>query len=337
MRVWGLEIQDVQHNRIMTQATVAIVRTSPETVFDDYARLIELAAFRTHLDPMTTSILVGSAGRRFPFPGANVTPWQIEGVIRALRAAGYPKLAYVPAAAHGPLPDTSDYDGYNAILQTYGIPPQGVRQILHDAGGHIPSYALRQNLIYLTPLRPSITATAHALDARWYTRNWTGATLADVLARQNAISAGAAVVIDGTTIAHVNRQRSPEIANMLLASTDLVAADAVVARLMGLDPLCNVAYLRIAHERGLGIADPSQITIVGDVETLALQRNAGSISPEQWLDAFLKPQRILAYYRWRGGDRSLFESWLRDTGWGRLFQQYQQRAYVEGRRMRDEG
>jgi hypothetical protein len=311
---------------IMTRPTVAVVRTSPETVLDDYARLIELAAFRPHLDSATTTMLVSSASRRFWFPGVNAPPWQIEGVTRALRAAGYLKLAYVPAAANGPLPDTSDFGGYNAILQTYRVPQQGVRRLLYDDTIHMPSYALRQNLVYLTPFRPSMIASVHALDSRWYTRNWTDATLVDLLARQNAISAGAAVVIDGTTIAHGANQRPPEIANMLLASTNQVAADAVAAWLVGLEPRRDLAYMRLAHERGLGIADLSRITIVGDTEILDRRLAGETVVPDHWLDAFLKPFSVLTYYRWSDTDRAVFESWLRDTGWGRLFQQYQRRA-----------
>jgi hypothetical protein len=54
--------------------------------------------------------------------------------------------------------------------------------------------------------------------------------------------------------------------NILLASADQVAIDAVSARLQGFDPL-GIRFMRQAHELGLGIADPHQIEIVGyDIE-----------------------------------------------------------------------
>jgi uncharacterized protein (DUF362 family) len=49
----------------------------------------------------------------------------------------------------------------------------------------------------------------------------------------------------------------------IIAGTDAVAVDAVAAAVMGFEPL-EVAYLRLAHAIGLGTADLSAITIVGD-------------------------------------------------------------------------
>ena len=51
--------------------------------------------------------------------------------------------------------------------------------------------------------------------------------------------------------------------NVILASADQVAIDAVAAKLMGLDPL-SITFIRIAHDMGLGIGDPNDIEIVGD-------------------------------------------------------------------------
>jgi hypothetical protein len=50
--------------------------------------------------------------------------------------------------------------------------------------------------------------------------------------------------------------------DILLASADQVAIDAVSAKLQGFDPM-RIPFIRLAHERGLGIGDPSQIEIVG--------------------------------------------------------------------------
>ena len=57
----------------------------------------------------------------------------------------------------------------------------------------------------------------------------------------------------------------PHVKNVLLASADSVAIDAVAAQLMGFEPL-SIKYIRLAHERGLGCGDPRKIDIVGDVE-----------------------------------------------------------------------
>jgi hypothetical protein len=57
---------------------------------------------------------------------------------------------------------------------------------------------------------------------------------------------------------------TPYVKDILLASSDQVAIDAVAATLMGLDPLEQCKYIRIAHEMGLGCGDIREIEIVGD-------------------------------------------------------------------------
>jgi hypothetical protein len=54
--------------------------------------------------------------------------------------------------------------------------------------------------------------------------------------------------------------------DILLASSDQVAIDAVSAKLQGFDPM-GLRFIRLAHEQELGIGDPRQIEILGyDIE-----------------------------------------------------------------------
>jgi len=62
----------------------------------------------------------------------------------------------------------------------------------------------------------------------------------------------------------------PHVKNVILASADQVAIDAVAARMMGFDPL-SIRYIRLAHEHGLGCGDPREIEIAGD-ESAAAER-----------------------------------------------------------------
>ena len=55
----------------------------------------------------------------------------------------------------------------------------------------------------------------------------------------------------------------PRTLGLVMAGEDGVAVDAVCARLIGLDPL-EVKHLRLAHDRGIGIADLGQIEVVGE-------------------------------------------------------------------------
>ncbi len=51
--------------------------------------------------------------------------------------------------------------------------------------------------------------------------------------------------------------------NLILASGDQVAIDAICAKLMGFDPM-SLKFIRLAHEAGLGVGDPKEIEVVGD-------------------------------------------------------------------------
>ena len=55
----------------------------------------------------------------------------------------------------------------------------------------------------------------------------------------------------------------PHVKDVILASDDQVAIDAVAASLMGMDPM-SIKFIQLAHERGLGCGDLREIEIVGD-------------------------------------------------------------------------
>ena len=77
------------------KSKVAALWVDPATVLESTERLCELGGMREALDPRATTILKDNISWHFPFPGANTTPWQLEGTIRALRASGYRDLVCV--------------------------------------------------------------------------------------------------------------------------------------------------------------------------------------------------------------------------------------------------
>ena len=68
---------------------VAIVRTSPETVLQDYHRLMNLAGYQSVLAKEIDTALKVNISWHFFYPAASTTPWQLEGVIRAMKRDGY--------------------------------------------------------------------------------------------------------------------------------------------------------------------------------------------------------------------------------------------------------
>ncbi len=102
-------------------------------------------------------------------------------------------------------------------------------------------------------------------------RHWTHGvihdTLVDLLQIQQDIHPGLFVVMDGTFAGEGPGPRAmrPHVKNVIMASSDPVAIDAASAKIMGIDPM-SVRFLRLAHERGLGVADPREIQFVGDTD-----------------------------------------------------------------------
>ena len=68
---------------------VAILRTSPETILEDYHRLLNLADYQETVDRETDTALKVNISWHFFFPGSSTTPWQMEGVIRSMKQDGY--------------------------------------------------------------------------------------------------------------------------------------------------------------------------------------------------------------------------------------------------------
>lgn len=367
------------------RAKVAVLRTTPDTVLDDYQRLLDLADVRSALDPSATTILKDNISWHFPFPGANTTPWQLEGTIAGLRARGYHDLVcvqnktVVTDAFKG-----EDLNGYVPIFRAHDIPvlfnfkdedmrwveyrPKAGMLVLDrifPEGIRIPDYFFGKNIVHLPTVKCHIyTTTTGAMKnafggllntRRHYTHSWIHETLVDLLAIQKEIHPGIYAVMDGTTAGNGPGPRTmvPEIKNVILASADQVAIDALAAKIMGFDPLRDLTYVRLAHERGLGVGDVRDIEVVGDVDVARerwgfrvgdnLASRAGDLlwfSPLKAIQNFFFRTPLVNvfimgsevyhdYFRWPAKDRAVFEKWLATTTWGRLFHDYQQQGHLK--------
>lgn len=142
----------------------------------------------------------------------------------------------------------------------------------------------------------------------------------------------------------------PVVKNIILASADPVAIDAVAAKLMGFDPL-SIKYIRLAHEQRLGTGDPYEIELVGDDisrENWGFKVGYNSHPFLAWL-AWYGPtsvfQRLILrtplvviptligeieqdYLYWPLKHRDIAEHWRINTAWGQLFQRYQRQGYL---------
>jgi uncharacterized protein (DUF362 family) len=149
-----------------------------------------------------------------------------------------------------------------------------LNQVYPD-GFMIPHRFVGENIIHLPTVKTHVfTTTTGAMKNAFggllnEKRHWTHPviheTLVDLLMIQKQIHRGVFAVMDGTFAGDGPGPRcmAPHVKNVILASADQVAIDAVAARLMGFDPL-SIKYIRLAHDLGLGCGDPREIDIVGD-------------------------------------------------------------------------
>jgi hypothetical protein len=158
--------------------------------------------------------------------------------------------------------------------------------------------------------------------------------------------------MDGTTAGDGAGPRlmRPVVKNVILASPDQVAIDAVAARLMGFDPLA-IKYIALAHERGLGVGDPRQIELVGDDisnENWGFKVGKNSHTFLAWL-AWYGPTRVFQkllfrtplvviptfigemeqdFMYWPFKYKKVAETWQKTTPWGELFLKYQRQGFL---------
>ncbi len=355
---------------------VALLRTAPETVLDDYARLMRSAGYADGLDRDAPTALKVNVSWQHWYPACSTAPWQLDGVIRTLLDDGFERDSLF--AAHNRTVVVSARRGEVAnkhlpVLERHGIEnvhlyedSEWVRYVpkaemlaldgVYPEGIRIPKRLIGANVIHLPTVKTHVFTTITGamknafggllFEKRHFCHAVIHETLVDLLAIQQEIHPGIFAVVDGTFSGSGPGPRCMEVAerNVILAGSDQVAVDAVSARLMGFDPL-EIPFLRLAHERGLGTADLSQVDVVGeDIERVAWEARGRR-------ETFAsRGQKLIYWGPLKRLERLLLRSWIAPwsylasrayhdlywynvigrrragralrTEWGRLFQRY---------------
>ncbi len=277
-----------------TQAVVAVVSARPDTVLDDVQKAMEMAGADRHLDPQAATLLKINISWQHWYPGCSTTPWQLEGVINALRNLGHRDLV----GAHNGTVVVDSYEGevankHKAVQDRCSLPtvhldsppnrwvdyrPKAKMLALDDIfpeGIQIPQSFPGANVVHLPTMKTHVFTTMTGAMKNAFggllhrKRHWTHSviheTLVDLLAIQQEIHQGVFAVMDGTFAGDGPGPRAMRwhVKDRILASADQVAIDAVAAKMMGFDPM-DIKFIRLAHQRGLGCGDVSQIRVVGE-------------------------------------------------------------------------
>ena len=275
-------------------AKVAVVYTHAATVLEDIERALRLADYEQYMPKEPETLLKINISWQHFYPGCSTTPWQLDGALGALQSMGYQGL--IPAQNGTVVVDSREGELKNkhkAALDKHGLisvhlndpsvswrPYQPKHPLLvldkvYPDGISIPALFPGKNIIHLPTMKTHVfTTITGAMKNAFggllnYERHWTHAviheTLVDLLTIQREIHPGVFALTDGTFAGDGPGPRAmrPHVKNTLLAGADPVAVDAIAAKMMGFDPL-SIKFIRLAHEHGLGVGDPSQIEVVGE-------------------------------------------------------------------------
>ncbi|MBI4233910.1 MAG: DUF362 domain-containing protein [Chloroflexi bacterium] len=357
------------------KARVAVVFTHPPTVLQDVGKAMRLAGYQEVLPRGVPVLLKINISWQHWYPACSTTPWQLEGVIKTLREDGYTDL--IPAQNGTVVVDSFEGEANNKhkpVLDKYGLQsvhldtppnrwvpyqPKGQMLVLDKIfpeGIVIPETFLGKSIIHLPTMKTHVFTTITGAMKNAFggllnrKRHWTHSviheTLVDLLTIQQEIHPGLFAVTDGTFAGDGPGPRAMRwhAENVILASADQVAVDAIAARMMGFNPL-SIKFIRLAHERGLGCGDPAHIEVVGDDITRvnfhfrASQNTFASRGQKLIYWGPLKPLEHLLLRSplvpWAYFASNLYHNgyWLNliggrrikkalKTEWGQLFQQY---------------
>jgi len=289
---------------------VAVLKTTPDTVLEDYRQLMHLAGYQEALPKDVETILKVNVSWQTWYPACSTVPWQLEGVIKTLQDDGYQGLI----AAQNNTVVVDAYVGernnkHKIVVDQYGVrnvhlyepqynwvryepkQPFLVLDQIYPEGLYIPEILIGRNIIQAPTVKTHVftTITGAMKNAfggllgtkRHHTHSVIHQTLVDLLMIQQDIHPGLFAVMDGTFAGDGPGPRAMRWheKDVILASADQVAIDAISAHLQGFDPL-SIPFIRIAHEMGLGVGDPDEIEIVGEERDWVMSQNWGFIQED---------------------------------------------------------
>jgi len=278
----------------MDRPKVAVLKTSPKSVLDDYKKLMHLAEYQKFLVKDKETLIKLNLSWTKYFPACSSQPWQLEGTLKTFLDDGYKKESLIPVenktVVTHPIKGAKN-NKWSPLFDRYGltyVPLTDVEWVKYEfkspllklndvfpKGIEIPKMYIGKNILHL----PTIKTHGHSTttgsiknsfggllkEVRHYAHKYMHEVLVDLMLMQKELHPGIFSVMDGTVCGDGAGPRTmkPRVKNLILASGDSVAIDAVAAKLMGFDPM-EIPYIRMCHERGLGVGEISEIEIVGE-------------------------------------------------------------------------
>ncbi len=278
----------------MSNSKVTVLKAEPETILEDYKKLLHTANYDQIIKKDQDTIIKLNLSWTKYFPACSSQPWQLEGVLNAMKEDSYDFSRLFPlenktvvtdphkgcennlwkpvldkyAASYTALPEVewTRFKFKSKLLKLNEIFPDGIE---------IPKMYIGKQIIHL----PTVKTHGHSTttgaiknsfggllkEVRHYAHKYMHEVLVDLMLMQKELHPSIFAVMDGTVCGDGAGPRTmePKVKDYILASDDQVAIDSVAAHMMGFDPL-SIPYLRMCQERCLGKADLKDIEIVGE-------------------------------------------------------------------------
>jgi uncharacterized protein (DUF362 family) len=274
------------------KAKVVVLKTSPETILEDYKKLMHLADYQKYVPKENETLLKLNLSWSLYYPACSTQPWQLEGVLKTLKEDGYKNIHPVEnrtvvtdvwkgAKGNKWLPILKKYgEKYEPLTEVEWVSYKPKAKMLaldkvFPDGHRIPKMFMGKNVIHFPTVKThGHTTTTGAMKnafgglitkRRHHCHKMIHEVLVDLLQIQKEIHPGIFAVMDGTVCGNGAGPRTmiPVEQDVILASFDQVAIDAIAAKMMGFDPM-KIKYIHLAHKMGLGCGDPKDIEVVGE-------------------------------------------------------------------------
>ena len=273
---------------------VAVLKTKADRVIEDYHRIMDLAEYTNYISSEVMTIIKLNLSWTLYYPACSTAPWQLDGLVTKLKKDKYRDILAVENQTVVTHPwKGAYYNKWLPILNENDIQfrpltnekwisfkPKATMLAMYeifekkDEKILVPEMFMGSNIIHLPTVKTHghTTTTGAMKDAfgglipkyRHHAHKRIHEILVDLLSIQKEIHKGMFALMDGCVCGDGAGPRVMDhyMGDIILASEDQVAIDAVSARIMGFEPL-QIDYIRMAHDMGLGNGDIDQIEILG--------------------------------------------------------------------------
>jgi uncharacterized protein (DUF362 family) len=238
----------------MKNNNVYVLRTSPETVQADIARLLDTHDFQEMRPDKETFIKINANYDR-EWPGCNTSKWVLDAVLKNLRARGFTDVKAIEGDLKmQPASRTVAAVGIDTLLNKHGVPFVPIEQLPRE--NELPIILQGAQLISVPVLhthtfgRISVACKNLYGLLPVYRERYHGnlpEKLLELAQRLEVFS-----IVDGTVGVEGGSMRlgNPKRVDLLLGGWNPIAVDVIAARIMGFS-LDQVPHLQLALQRGM--------------------------------------------------------------------------------------